>query len=119
DNPEIVGDLTVADGVLQLDSPRLAASDLAGTLRIGAGRKVAVSLAGLVNTGSAKVEGTLDLADLGAPLGALQLTARGVALDYPPGLQTESNADIELALGAASSTLNGRIDVLGGTYREA
>ncbi len=119
DNPEIVGDLMVADGVLQLDSPRLAASDLAGTLRIAAGRKVAVSLAGLVNTGSAKVEGTLDLADLGAPLGALQLTARGVALDYPPGLQTESNADIELALGAASSTLNGRIDVLGGTYREA
>jgi len=119
DNPEIVGDLTVADGVLQLDSPRLAASDLAGTLRIGTGRKVAVSLAGLVNTGTARLTGTIDLADLASPLGTLQLTARGVALDYPPGLQTESNAVIELALGAASSTLNGRIDVLGGTYREA
>ena len=118
DNPDILGELTVADGELQLDSPRLAASDFAGTPRIGAGRKVTVSLAGLVNTGSARVEGTLDLADLAAPLGTLRLTGRGVALDYPSGLQTESNADIELALGAASSELSGRIDVLGGTYSE-
>ena len=73
-------------------------------LRIGAGRKITVSLAGLVNTGSARLEGTLDLADLAAPLGTLQLTGRGVALDYPSGLQTESNADIELALGAANSS---------------
>jgi outer membrane protein assembly factor BamA len=119
DDPDIAGDITVADGVLQLDSPRLAVSDLAGTLRIGAGRKVAVSLSGLANTGNAKVEGTLDLANLAAPLGTLQFTGRGIALDYPSGLQTESNADIGLAFGESSSTLNGRIDVLGGTYREA
>ena len=116
--PEIIGDLTVADAVLQLDSPRLAASELGGTLRVGAGRKVAVSLAGLVNTGSAKLVGTLDLTDLPSPLGALQFTGRGVALDYPPGLQTESNADIAVAIGVSSSTLSGRIEVLGGTYRE-
>ena len=118
DNPDIAGEITVADGELQLDNPRLAASDFGGMARIGAGRKIAVSLAGLVNTGSARLEGTLDLADLAAPLGSLRLTGRGVALDYPPGLQTESNADIELALGATSSTVSGRIDVLGGTYRE-
>jgi outer membrane protein assembly complex protein YaeT len=119
ENPDIVGDLTVADGELQLDSPRLAASDLQGTLRVGAGRKVAVSMAGVVNTGNARLEGTLDLAELAAPLGKLQFTGRGIAMEYPSGLQTESNADIELTLGASSSTLSGRIDVLGGTYREA
>jgi outer membrane protein insertion porin family len=42
-----------------------------------------------------------------------------VALEFPSGLQTESNAEIGLALAGASSTLTGRIDVLGGTYGEA
>ena len=36
----------------------------------------------------------------------------------PSARSTESNVDLELALGAAS-TLTGRIDVLDGTYREA
>jgi outer membrane protein assembly complex protein YaeT len=119
DQPRIVGDVTVSEGELQLDSPRLAASDLEGALRIGADRKATVSLTGLVNTGSAKLEGTLDLAEPAAPLGVLRFTGRGVALEYPSGLQTESNADLELALGASGSTLSGRIDVLRGTYREA
>jgi len=116
-DPEIVGRITVADGELQLDTPRLGASDLEGTLQIAPGRKVTVSVAGLVNAGSARLEGTLDLADLAAPLGKLRFTGRGVALEYPAGLQTESNVDIALEAGA-SPMVSGRVDVLGGTYRE-
>ena len=119
DNPEIVGRITVADGELQLDSPRLAASDLAGTVQVAAGRQLTVSLAGLVNTGNSRLEGTLNFADLAAPLGKLHFTASSVALEYPSGMQTESNVDLDLALDRARSMLSGRIDVLGGTYREA
>jgi outer membrane protein assembly factor BamA len=118
DDPDIVGSITLADGDLQLDSPRLAASDLKGTVQVATGRNVTVSLAGLVNTGSATLDGTVDLAELTAPLGKLQFTARDLVLEYPSGLQTESNVDIGLALAGKSSTLSGRIDVLGGTYRE-
>jgi outer membrane protein assembly complex protein YaeT len=118
DTPDVTGRITLADGELQVESPRLGASDVAGTIRIAAGRKATVSLLGVINTGNASVEGTLDLADLAAPLGKLHLTARGIALEYPSGLQTESNADIELALGTTPWTLSGRVDVLGGTYRE-
>jgi outer membrane protein assembly factor BamA/autotransporter translocation and assembly factor TamB len=119
DDPVIVGRLEVADADLRLDSPRLAVSELEGTVRIDANRKVDVGLAGQLNTGTARVEGTLDLTALAAPTGTLQFTGRGIALDYPPGLQTESNLDLELALGRAESTVRGRIDVLSGTYREA
>ena len=119
DNPEIVGRIAVADGELQLDTPRLAASDLTGTLQVAPGRQVTVSLAGLVNTGRSRLEGSLSLADLAAPLGKLQFTANGVAMEYPAGLQTESNVDVELTLDRPRSMLSGRIDVLGGTYREA
>ena len=118
DAPDIVGEVGIADGELQVDNPRLAATDIQGTLLVGDGRKATVSLAGLLNTGSTRITGTLDLADLASPLGKLQFTGRNVALEYPPGLQTESNVDLELALGA-TSTLTGRIDVLDGTYREA
>ena len=119
DDPDISGDITVRDGELQVDSPRLAASDLAGTVRIASGRKLTVSVAGLLNTGRTTVEGSLDLAELASPVGTLHLTGRGVALEYPAGLQTESNVNLDLALAAGGSTLSGRIDVLGGTYREA
>ena len=46
------------------------------------------------------------------------MSARNVALEYPEGLQTESNADLTLTLAAAGPTLAGRVDVLGGSYRE-
>jgi outer membrane protein assembly complex protein YaeT len=117
-DPEIVGRITVADGELRLDSPRVAASDLEGTLQVAPGRKVTVSVTGQVNTGSSRLEGTLDLVDLAAPRGNLQLTGRGVALEYPPGLQTESNLDLGLELASAGSMLSGRVEVLSGTYRE-
>jgi outer membrane protein assembly factor BamA len=119
DNPAIVGRITVADADLQVDSPRLAASDLEGTVRLANDRKVDVSLAGLLNTGRARVEGTLDLSELAAPSGKLQFTGRGVALEYPSGLQTESDIDLELVLGGKDSTLTGRVQVVDGTYREA
>src|SRR4029453_11317818 len=68
--------------------------------------------------GAASLDGTIDLANLDAPLGKLQLIGREIALEYPPGLQTESNVSLELALGV-NSTLSGRIDVIDGTYGEA
>jgi outer membrane protein assembly complex protein YaeT len=118
DHPDVIGEVGVADAELQLDSPRLSATDLQGTLLIGDRRKVTVELAGLLNTGTTKINGTLDLADLASPLGKVQFSGRNVALEYPSGLQTESNVDLELALGE-TSTLNGRVDVLDGRYREA
>jgi outer membrane protein assembly complex protein YaeT len=118
DKPDIIGEIGVADAELQLDSPRLAATDLQGTILIGDSRKVSVALAGMLNTGTAKITGTLDLADPASPLGKLLLTGRNVALEYPSGFQTESNVDLELALGE-TSTLTGRVDVLDGSYREA
>jgi outer membrane protein insertion porin family len=118
DNPEIVGEVNVRQGELQLDSPRLAATDVEGIVRIAAGRKATVALTGLVNTGMTRLDGTFDLKELSAPVGKLQITAQGIALEYPSGLQTESNVNLELALGAPDSTLTGRVDVLGGAYRE-
>jgi outer membrane protein assembly factor BamA len=118
-SPEVVGRIVVKNGELRLDSPRLVASELEGSVRVDKGRRATVSMAGTVNGGAAEVKGDIDLAAIGDPRGRVTLSARGVALEYPEGLQTESNANLTLTLGGAGPTLAGRIDVLGGSYREA
>lgn len=117
-DPDIRGRIQISDAELQWDSPRIAASDVEGLIEIGSGREVSIAVVGSVNTGTATLDGTIDMAALAAPTGTLQFTGRGVILEYPSGFQTESNADLEFELGAERSALKGRIDVLGGAYRE-
>ncbi|HEV8233941.1 MAG TPA: translocation/assembly module TamB domain-containing protein, partial [Gemmatimonadaceae bacterium] len=117
-NPDVLGTLEVRAGEFRIDTPGFAASDLEGTIAIPADRNATIALKGSVNGGAATVQGTVSLANLTAPTGRLTLTARNVTLDYPEGLQTESNADLVLTLAAANSALTGHIDVLSGLYRE-
>ncbi|HEX7794331.1 MAG TPA: translocation/assembly module TamB domain-containing protein [Vicinamibacterales bacterium] len=117
-DPVVLGNLSVAGGELRLDSPGFAASDIEGTITIPADRDATIALKGTVNGGPATIQGTVSLANLTAPTGRVTVTARNVTLDYPEGLQTESNADLTLMLAPASSTLSGRIAVLNGLYRE-
>ena len=81
-------------------------------------RAAVLDLAGTINGGAAKLAGKLDLTRPDDPRGLITLTADDVVFEYPDGLQTESNARLSLTLAAAGRTLSGRIDVLGGTYRE-
>ena len=96
----------------------MSATDFNGTITIDASRKGTIALTGLVNGGPTDVRGTLSLESLTSPVGRVNLTARDVALEYPEGFQTESNADLALTLSLSASTLSGRVDVLSGVYRE-
>ena len=118
DAPEIGGEITLADAELRVDSPRLVFSEVAGSIRIAKDRAAAIGLTGTINGGAAKVDGTLDLTRPAEPRGAITLTARDVVFEYPDGLQTESNVRLSLTLADTERTLAGRIDVLGGLYRE-
>ena len=117
-SPEIVGGFSVDAGELRLDTPSLAASDFSGTVYIDATRRTLISLSGLVNGGPTTIDGTVTLDDFTSPRGRVTLTAQNVTLEYPEGFQTESNADLALTLGASSSTLTGRVNILSGVYRE-
>jgi outer membrane protein assembly factor BamA len=116
--PDVRGAVGIRDAEVRVQTPPIIASDLNGDLRIGSGRAIAVTMTGLVNGGAAKITGEIDAAALDDPRGRLTLTARNVAVEYPDGFATESNADLTLTLGGASHSLTGRIEVLNGTYRE-
>jgi outer membrane protein assembly complex protein YaeT len=117
-SPVMIGSLEVMSGELRVETPSLWATDFNGTITVDASRKGAIALTGLVNGGPTDVRGTLALESLTSPEGRVNLTAHNVALEYPEGFQTESNADLALTLSPSASTLSGRVDVLSGIYRE-
>ena len=117
-SPRVVGRIDVTNAELRLDSPRVVASELEGSVRVDESRIATISMAGTVNGGAAEINGEIDVTTIGDPRGNVRLSARNMALEYPEGLQTESNADLTLTLAAAGATLAGRVDVLGGSYRE-
>ena len=118
DTPEIVGEIAVTDAELRVDSPRLVFSEVGGSIRIAKDRAAAIGLTGTINGGTAKVDGVVDLTRPAEPRGSITLTAQDVVFEYPDGLQTESNVRLSLTLAGTEPRLAGRIDVLGGTYRE-
>ena len=118
DSPVVVGSVGIAGGELRVEAPPLVASDLDGSMEITENRTLSLALTGLVNGGSAQVTGSVDVEQITDPRGTVALTARNIVLEYPDGFQTESNAELSLVLDGVNSTLGGRIDVLGGTYRE-
>jgi len=117
-SPDVIGKIEVMSGELRLETPDMLATDFNGTITVDASRQGTIALTGLVNGGPTDVRGTLTLESLTSPLGRINLTAHNVALEYPEGFQTESNADLELTLSLYAPTLSGRIDVLSGLYRE-
>jgi len=108
----------VTDAELRVDSPRLVVSEVGGSIRIAKDLRAAIGLTGTVNGGTAKVDGVVDLTRPAEPRGSIALTAQDVVFEYPDGLQTESNVRLSLTLAGTEPRLTGRIDVLGGTYRE-
>ena len=100
--PDVRGAVGIRDGEVRLQTPPIIASDLNGDLRITGGRAIGVTMTGLVNGGAAKITGEIDAAALDDPRGRLTLTARNVAVEYPDGFATESNADLTLALGGGA-----------------
>ena len=116
-SPQIVGSIDVSSGELRLETPSLSASDLTGSIAVDAIRQATIYLNGDINGGPAYIEGSLALDEISSPRGRITLTAWNVMLEYPEGFQTESNANLSLTLGTAS-TLSGRVDVVSGLYRE-
>ena len=116
-SPQIVGRIDLSSGELRLETPSLSASDFTGSIAVDAARKATIYLNGDINGGAAYLEGDFVLDEITLPRGRLTLTAWNVMLEYPEGFQTESNANLSLTLGPAS-TLSGRVDVISGLYRE-
>jgi outer membrane protein assembly factor BamA len=127
DNPRIDGDLTLGGGEVRLADPRVIVSDLEARAVLNGTSAQITALTGSVNGGTLTGGGSLSFVStegLGAQLAA---TIKGMAFEFPDGLRSEVDADLNLAAAslagapegsAPSGRITGTVTVLQGSYRE-
>ena len=127
DNPRIDGDLTLDGGEVRLADPRVLVSDLEARAVLNRTSAQITTLTGTVNGGTLTGGGSLSFVSTEGLGAQLATTIRGMALEFPDGLRSEINADLNLAAASLvggpegsepSGRISGTVTVVQGSYRE-
>ena len=120
DDPRIDGDLTVTDGEIRLVDPRMLVSDLNVRTVLTRTSARITSMTGTVSGGTLSGNGALGYGTEGRLDAQLSTSVRGMALEFPEGLRSEVDVDLDLELDVLrpSGRLSGTVTVARGTYRE-
>ncbi len=118
--PLIEGRVLVTDGEFRNRDPRLAVTDVSGTLLLIGDRLTLEAVTGQVNGGALSVQGTARLDGWSLATLDLAVAAKDAAVEFPPGLRTEVVADLRLTKSMAKEApvLKGTVTALRGSYRE-
>ena len=117
-SPEVSGTIDLLDAELRLANPRLAVSELNGTLVLSRDHLTTENVQGIANGGSLRIDGRLDFPGLQLAGGSLSLEGRSIAMEVPAGLRTEIDADVTLTLDNEIATLDGTVTLQHGGYRD-
>jgi outer membrane protein assembly factor BamA len=126
DSPRVDGDVVLTDGEMRLADPRVIVSDLtARTVLTGTTAQI-TQLTGTANGGAVTGGGTVEYGSDAGVQAVLTTGIRGMALEYPEGLRSEIDADLNFTFRAppvgsgevAAGKLSGTVTVLRGAYRE-
>ena len=119
DDPELDGQIAITDGELRVRAPRVAVTNLAGTVALMRDRLVVRDISGAANGGTIQFGGEMRYDRLALQSGEVSLVGRRIALDVPEGLRTETDADLKLVVVVGESPLvTGRVVVQRGAYRD-
>jgi outer membrane protein assembly factor BamA/autotransporter translocation and assembly factor TamB len=121
DAPTISGDARLSVGEIRLADPRVAISDLSGAMLLSRDRAHVTSLSGTINGGTLMASGQLQYAP--GLVGRLATSVSGMALDFPEGLRTELDAELQIDLTTrgrqpAEGRVSGLVTVNRGGYRQ-
>ena len=119
----VEGDLSLAEGELRLDEPRVVATGLTATAALTPDRVRITRLDGQINGGSLTGSGEIGYGRRSGVAGAIAATIAGMGLEFPEGLRSEINADLNLALSQQpvedlAGTLSGTVTIVRSAYRE-
>ncbi|MFN8059813.1 MAG: translocation/assembly module TamB domain-containing protein [Vicinamibacterales bacterium] len=116
--PALQGTAYLTDGVLQVRSARLGVSDITSTILLSGSRLVLNEGFGWANGGLVSFSGELTYPSFHLEDGRFALSGSQIALEVPRGLRSEIEPSIRLTMVKGESTLEGRIIVTGGSYRD-
>jgi outer membrane protein assembly complex protein YaeT len=117
--PLLSGNIDLKEGRFMLATPPLVAENFQGRVEFTGTRATLTGFGGQLNGGQLTAEGGFafdrdGLKDLGA-----KVRATNVFLDYPKGLRTASNLDLEARSVGTSFLIAGTVQILEGEHREA
>ncbi len=115
--PGISGTVQVVGADVRLPEPRLAVTDLNGTLLLAGDTVTAYNLAGNANGGRVTINGGWSFGTETADQG-FTITGEGLALDVPRGLRSEADVVLRAAKTDGGLGLRGTVTLLRGAYRE-
>jgi len=118
ETPSLLGSLRFVNGELRLQEPRMIVAGLTGGIRFDGTRLITDNLRGTANGGPITIDGSIATNGFTLGDGRLALTGRGIGLEYPKGLETESNVDLVATLADGVPTLAGKVTVVNGSYRD-
>ena len=124
EDPRIDGDATLANGEIRLADPRVLLSDLTARAVLTRNGATIAALNGLANGGPLTGEGVVSYGADGALNAQLSANVLGMALEFPPGLRSEMNAALTLALNqpageeTPTGQMSGTATIVRGFYRE-
>jgi outer membrane protein assembly factor BamA/autotransporter translocation and assembly factor TamB len=123
-DPRIDGDLTVSGGEMRLVDPRVIISDLNGRAVLTRSTATLTSMTGSINGGTLTAEGNAEFATDGQGSARLATGIRSMALEFPVGLRSELDADLQLVAETSTDEdvpalrVEGTVTMLRGSYRQ-
>ena len=117
--PLVSGNVDLEDGRFILTTPPLVVENLRGHAEFTGTRATLTGLSGQVNGGSLTAEGGFSFNRDGVKDLRIQASANNLFLDYPKGLHTASNIDLEARSEGTSFLIGGTVQILEGEHREA
>jgi outer membrane protein insertion porin family len=115
--PRIDGRIVLREGELAIRDPRVAVTDLTGTIVLTASRLQLMDVRASINGGTLQMSGEVQYPGFRLARGSIDLSGRGLALEVPAGLRSEVDADLTFAVSEETPALTGRLTVLRGSYR--
>ncbi len=119
-DPIIEGRVLVTNGEFRQRDPRVAVTDVSGTLLLIGDRLTLEGVKGAVNGGTLTAQGSARLEGWSLATLDLRAEAKDAAVEFPPGLRTEVVADLRMTRNAVKEPpiLKGTVTALRGSYRE-
>jgi outer membrane protein assembly factor BamA/autotransporter translocation and assembly factor TamB len=123
-DPRIDGDLTVSGGEMRLVDPRVIISDLNGRAVLTRSTATLTSMTGSINGGTLTAQGGAEFAADGQGTARLGAEIRSMALEFPAGLRSELDGDLQLVAESVPGQdlpdlrIEGTVTMLRGSYRE-
>ncbi|MEZ5363611.1 MAG: translocation/assembly module TamB domain-containing protein [Bryobacterales bacterium] len=117
-DPAVEGTFTLREATFSLDSPRLDSERLDMALRFDSERLEIEQLEGSLNGGRLKATGGLAYKD-GIHDVDVEISAQGVFLDFPEGMRTLSDTDLQFhSVEDNLVRLDGKVSIEDGSFRE-